>query len=209
MGETQIPHHHTATHIRPVKDEEILTVTQSMARAFSRDALNLRLFGNAETIVRRLAGIYQLTARRRANRGYFFVTDDLKAGILCVPPHAPRPDFLQKVRYICGIAAILRTKFLPLRPMFQALNVLRPPEPHLYIQVLCVDPTVQGQGRGRMLLGHVCSICDQQGWMAYLECAAGLVIYYERHGFAVRNQRWIPELGLTLVSMHRPAAGSN
>ena len=70
---------------------------------------------------------------------------------------------------------------------------VHPRERHLYLAVLGVDPPRQGQGLGSWLLAPGLEACDREGVGAYLETAkARNVVFYERHGFRVRDELRLP-----------------
>lgn len=68
-----------------------------------------------------------------------------------------------------------------------------PQQPHFYLAVLGVDPIRQGQGLGSMLLAPGLELCDREGVPAYLETGKERnVVFYERHGFRVTEERRLP-----------------
>ena len=61
-----------------------------------------------------------------------------------------------------------------------------PKEPHWYLPLIGVDPTVQGRGHGSTLLTHALGRCDRDRLPAYLEASSPRNrALYERHGFEV------------------------
>lgn len=60
----------------------------------------------------------------------------------------------------------------------------RPPEPHLYLGILGVDPSRQSSGHGTALIEPTLAECDRTGLLAHLESSNERNIpFYERHGF--------------------------
>jgi GNAT superfamily N-acetyltransferase len=77
-----------------------------------------------------------------------------------------------------------------------ALEKQHPREPHYYLFVLGVEPSLQGKGVGSALLGPVLARCDAEGMPAYLETANPRNLpLYERHGFRVRAEFAVPHGG--------------
>ena len=63
------------------------------------------------------------------------------------------------------------------------------PEPHLYLGMIGVSPTFQGEGIGRKLLEPVLKKADRTNMPCYLETTTtGAVRFYERLGFEVVHQ---------------------
>ena len=77
-----------------------------------------------------------------------------------------------------------------------------PKEPHWHIGPIGVDPTFQGQGVGKALLGSVLEMADEDGPLTYLETDADRnVKLYEKFGFRVIGQADI--LGINNRFMRR------
>ncbi len=63
-----------------------------------------------------------------------------------------------------------------------------PSEPHMYLALLGVDPSAQGNGIGRLLLQPRLDYCDENGLPVYLETQKpDNLPFYERFGFKVRD----------------------
>lgn len=86
------------------------------------------------------------------------------------------------------------------------VSPLHPSAPHHYLFILGVDPPHQGRGVGAALLRALCDRADRSRSPAYLETdKESSVRLYERHGFVVREDLTIPELGgLRTWTMWRP-----
>lgn len=52
-----------------------------------------------------------------------------------------------------------------------------------YLALLAIDPVLQGQGLGQMLLEHDLQSVDEQGSVAWLVSLAGLESFYSKFGF--------------------------
>ncbi len=67
------------------------------------------------------------------------------------------------------------------------------PEPHWYVAALGVDPEVQGQGLGSVLMAHGMARADRDGRPIYLETETERNVgFYRRFGFDVVEE-FIPE----------------
>lgn len=78
------------------------------------------------------------------------------------------------------------------------------PFPHLYLQMLGVDPAHQGEGFGSRLLRHMFARVDAVPLPCYLEThVENNVAIYEHHGFKVAEARKIPGSELITWAMLR------
>ncbi len=74
-----------------------------------------------------------------------------------------------------------------------AVDARHPKEPHWYLALLGVDPSVQGRGIGTLLLEPGLARCDEEGLPAYLETQKPEnVSWYARVGFAVVEEVRLP-----------------
>jgi GNAT superfamily N-acetyltransferase len=80
-----------------------------------------------------------------------------------------------------------------------------PTEPHWYLAILGVRPERTGRGLGGALLEPGLARADAEGMPSYLENSNPRnVPFYERHGFDVVAEHWLPN-GPVLTYMWRPA----
>lgn len=76
----------------------------------------------------------------------------------------------------------------------EMMDAHHPTEPHFYLLLLGVDPTLHSRGIGSALLRTVLRRCDAQRLPAYLEATAPRnVALYERHGFVVTDVLHLPD----------------
>lgn len=72
--------------------------------------------------------------------------------------------------------------------LLRSMDKKHPSEPHVYLALLGVDPSAQGQGIGKFLLQPRLDHCDENGFPVYLETQKPENLpYYERFGFKVRD----------------------
>ena len=82
-----------------------------------------------------------------------------------------------------------------------------PRERHLYLAVLGVEPSRQGEGLGSELLPPGLELCDREGIPAYLETAKERnVSFYSRHGFRVTDELRLPKRTARLADVARRRA---
>jgi ribosomal protein S18 acetylase RimI-like enzyme len=64
------------------------------------------------------------------------------------------------------------------------MSSYHPSEPHWYLPLIGVDPTLRGKGYGSSLMEHALIQCDHDKKPAYLESSNPKnMTLYERHGF--------------------------
>jgi ribosomal protein S18 acetylase RimI-like enzyme len=90
-----------------------------------------------------------------------------------------------------------------------AVHPLHLREPHFYLWVLGVDPSMQGRGVGGALLRTFCARADEAEMPCYLETdKESSVRLYERHGFEIEDELIVRALGeLRVWTMVRPPSG--
>jgi ribosomal protein S18 acetylase RimI-like enzyme len=180
--------------LRPLDVHDIPAVAASLARAFANNpgmgwALRdprtrpVRMRRNFETLLRHL---WQPA-------GGCVTTNDREAAALWMPPgtwHIGLADQLRLLPRLIGavrgdVGRVLRWSAIAERK--------HPTEPHWYLAVLGVDPSLQGRGFGSHLMAPTLERCDSEGLPAYLETDTERnVALYERHGFKVTERFNLP-----------------
>jgi ribosomal protein S18 acetylase RimI-like enzyme len=70
--------------------------------------------------------------------------------------------------------------------VIEQMGSYHPAQPHWYLPLIGVDPTLQRKGYGSILLEHVLRDCDRDGRPAYLESSnPENISLYQRHGFEI------------------------
>ena len=126
----------------------------------------------------------------------------LQAALLATGPGEyplPMPSWGQQVRCLLGQGVRVASRW---GEVHRALEAVHPREPHWYLNVLGVDPPVQGQGIGSGLLAHWLAEVDRAAGFAYLETdRPENRPFYERAGFSVLDE--ITVLGVRVWCMAR------
>jgi GNAT superfamily N-acetyltransferase len=178
--------------MQPAEHREVVA---SVARAFwhdplfdefSRDLLHQQrllpiFFGAAVADVTRAGNHAWVADVGGRPRGY--------AGWL-PPGRSPRTRGDELRFQLGGLPAVVRSRrrMMGLR-LLNELARRHPTDPHWYLEVLAVDPSLQGRGAGGDLLRPVLGQCDEQGLAAYLETQKEANLpFYARFGFAVADE---------------------
>jgi ribosomal protein S18 acetylase RimI-like enzyme len=142
----------------------------------------------------------------RREQAIFILPSGLGAGIW-VPPGKWKLGFWRELLLTPRIM-----QMLGVRRFFRGLGALKrmetfhPDEPHYHLQILGVDPSLQGQGMGGHLLAAGLAHVDRQGVGTFLETANSRNLpLYRRHGFEVIHTYDFGPGSPTTWSMWRPA----
>lgn len=121
-----------------------------------------------------------------------------------LPPGTAHMSFFEQLRLFPGLA---RTAGRDLPRLLSATTLMErnhPHEPHWFLNMMGVDPAVQGRGLGSALLAHTLARCDEEGSPAYLEATTERSrALYERHGFEVTEEVGLPKGGPPFWRMWR------
>ena len=88
----------------------------------------------------------------------------------------------------CLPAIVMGRNRLVALKLLRTMDKKHPNEPHMYLALLGVDPSAQGNGIGRQLLQPRLDYCDENSLPVYLETQKpDNLPFYERFGFKVRD----------------------
>lgn len=186
-------------------------VANTLTAAFADDPVQQWLFQPAEQPDAARRRFFRFFVDEYFALGHLYVVAGTAGAALWSPPDR---DILQGDRVadlLALVAPDLGDETVPrLTELAQAAE-FRPPEPHFYLGILGVGPSVQGHGLGRVLVEPVLDACDRGGFPAHLESSnPGNVSFYQRLGFAATGRYRCGDEGPELVAMTRqPAAGAS
>ena len=169
--------------VRIARVEEIPAVLDVLKLAFGGDPAMRWTFARAEDYLRWQAPFMMAMAGLAFEHGTAFVTDDLGAAALWLPPGVSADPEL--------MGAVFARAIPPERHAIggevgEMMGRHHPTEPHWYLPLIGVDPARQGRGLGSALLKHTLRLCDAQGLPAHLESSNPRnTPLYQRHGFEV------------------------
>ncbi len=187
--------HHSSTPaptIRKLDKDQVSCIVASAARAFHDDPL----FNFFEPDL--CKQLVALPPRMRAHimdalplgETYAaYVDGKAKAVAAWQPPGtyplSPRREFMFYMRTLRAIVKIGRRIPAALR-LQAALDKAHPKMKHWHLDLLAVDPLLQGQGVGTALLQPIHERCDREGLPAYVETQTqSNVAWYGRFGYKV------------------------
>ena len=107
------------------------------------------------------------------------------------------------------VAAVLTSEVVERFAVVEAALVENRPHdrPHWYLGILSTIPERQSRGLGGQIMAPVLSVCDSEGWPAYLESSNPRnLAFYFRHGFVQTGEITLAD-GPSLYPMWREPAG--
>ncbi|HKP18424.1 MAG TPA: GNAT family N-acetyltransferase [Gaiellaceae bacterium] len=169
------------------------TLTTVLARAFFDDPV-MRWAIPSDDRRREIDGpLFELFVRAYLPLGETYSAASGGGAALWAPPGGeavPADDaeaFAAKIEQIAGPDA---TRLFELIGLMEEHH---PHEPLYYLQLLGVDPGLQGRGIGSALLDRVLARADRESLPAYLEATSGLNRkLYEKHGFVATAEVTLP-----------------
>jgi len=180
--------------VRLATVDDVPELVDVLARAFANDPfVGWLVRGDA----RRPAGFARFfdVALRRLTMPFGEVyTNDARSGAaLWTPPGQWRMGLAREIRMMRDFAAISSwSRLIEVQLGTRPILAAHPREPHHYLFVLGVDPSVQGRGVGRELMRPILDICDRDAVSAYLETATERNHgFYQNLGFAVTGEHQI------------------
>jgi ribosomal protein S18 acetylase RimI-like enzyme len=106
--------------------------------------------------------------------------------------------------WIEGQDSQTRKEFLAVLAYMDKIHKREAPGPHWYLWALGVEPGHQGQGIGSRLIQPVLARADKDGVPCYLETQTeGNVAFYQKQGFEVVSDGWVPEQEIRVWTMLR------
>ena len=149
--------------------------------AFAADPVIRWLFPEPDDYLRFWPRFAEAYGGRAIPGGTGQATDDFSAVALWLPPGvSPDEDGIVEVLD----AGVLRERRGVADAALEQMDAFHPTEDHYYLTLAGVDPPVQGQGVGSVLLRAGTDRCDEQGLPAYLEATSKRSRdLYARHGF--------------------------
>jgi GNAT superfamily N-acetyltransferase len=182
-------------------------LAQTLARAFDDDPVVNWVYRERHR-QRRSARFFDWSLRRLTSQDVSWTTDDRDGAALWALPGRWRESPRELLRLIAITTPAVKLRAPIVLSGLNRIEEAHPREPHLYLAVLGVEPSRQGQGIGSRLLRPGLELCDREGLPAYLETAKERYVpFYTRHGFRVTEEMRLPR-GPRVWLMWRDPAGS-
>ena len=176
--------------IRSATADDVPALAGSLARAFEDDPVARFAHPGPRRRPRGLRRWFGGRLRTLLPDELVWCDEDRRGAAVWAPPDRWELPFREVVWNLPSVS-----RRLPwLMVGYHRVDALHPPEPHLYLSVLGVDPGAQRGGLGSRLLEPGLEHCDREGVPAYLESSKEAnVPFYERHGFRVTREVAMPK----------------
>ncbi len=181
-----------------------------LAKAFCNDPLLISILRglDAEKRFSRLKLVFELTLKTLGPKRLPLAIkqgNQIYGVALVYPPRTYPPSFLSYFYILSN--AVLRKGFYGLGRWLKWSRAIRkrhPPEPHYYLEFIGVDPPLQRQGIGSLMLKYIVGLTDREGMSGYLETAnPNNLPFYQRFGFERIGEERI--IGVPIWLMKRPS----
>jgi len=176
--------------VRLATNDDAGALAEVLVRAFHDDPVTIWAHPDERKRPRRNHVFFSGRLRSLVPHELTWTTDAREGAAIWAPPDAwmvPPGELLR------GFGALTVRRAPIVLWGLGAIERAHPRKPHLYLAVLGVDPSRQGQGVGSRLIAPGLEWCDREGVPAYLETAKERnVVFYERHGFHVTEERRLP-----------------
>lgn len=153
----------------------------TIVAAFADDPVVRWSFPDPEVYRAHFPGFARAFAERAVPEGAAYATEDLAGAALWLPP-GTGPDEEAMAAIIMDIKS--EAEQAEIFALMEQMGEYHPQEPHWYLPLIGVAPSMQGRGYGSALLAAALERFDAEGAPAYLEATSMRnVPLYERHGF--------------------------
>jgi ribosomal protein S18 acetylase RimI-like enzyme len=190
--------------------QQIPELARMLARAFEHDPVYEWLIPEGAQRATRLRWMFELQLNRfSVELRDTYTTARLDACAIWKPAGDYSMSLGEQLQVLPAFARILGWRRIPrsmkLMDHMEALHARLAPGPHVYLNVLGVEPSQRGRGTGQRLLEPMLERCDAEGRDVYLETAnVANVPFYERNAFELREVAEHPRFP-TFWAMFRPA----
>jgi ribosomal protein S18 acetylase RimI-like enzyme len=173
----------TADDLAPVGLDERSNAYATLVLAFITDPAERWLYPDAQQYLTHFPRFLAAFGGRAFDEKTAWQLRDFAAIALWLPPNTS-PDGDEIVAVLTE--SVATEKHEDLFSIFEQMDATHPTYPHWYLPWFGVDPALQGQGVGRVLMARCLATVDADHLPAYLESPNPRNIsFYERHGFEV------------------------
>jgi GNAT superfamily N-acetyltransferase len=173
----------SADDLAPIGPDDSARAYATLSLAFVTDPAERWLYPDAHQYLTHFPRFLAAFGGRAFDEKTAWRFRDFYSVALWLPPGAePDGDAIVDVL----TESVATDKHEQLFSIFQQMDATHPTYPHWYLPWFGVDPALQGQGVGSVLMTRCLAIVDDDHLPAYLESPNPRNIsFYERHGFEV------------------------
>jgi ribosomal protein S18 acetylase RimI-like enzyme len=187
---------------------DLPVLTAVLSRSFLDDPLMEFLCPEQATRDADLQVLFNVAASAGLRRGHAYVLTDpageMAGAAIWSPPEIEALSDDEAGPVVDAIVGRYGDEgLMRLGAMSEAMDANHPDSPHLYLFIVGIDPSQQGQGLGERLLAPTLANCDATGAAVYLESTNPRNVgFYQRLGFDIVSE-FHPEGGPLLTGMWR------
>ena len=171
--------------VREVAEDEFGRAVSVQVMAFGSDPIMRWLYPEPHDYLAHYPDFVRAFAGGAFEHATAYVADDFGGTAMWLPPGAHVEGSLVEEVLTRSVGNPVRKEVFE---MLEEMDRAHIREPHWYLPMIGVDPSLQGQGLGSALLRHALARCDEASLPAYLESSnPANVPLYERHGFVVQG----------------------
>jgi len=191
--------------------KQIKPAAEMMARAFQDYPLSAFFFPDASERMKKQPVTFQSLLRYGVQYGEVYATSpDLEGAAVWLPHDKAQRTLWRNIR-IGNFSVLFRRGGNPGHMSFHeystSVRERRVPFPHLYLQLLGVDPAQQGKGYSSLLLRAMFARTDKEGIPCFLETQVEKnVALYQHLGFRVVEEGIVPGSDVSSWAMLRQKA---
>jgi ribosomal protein S18 acetylase RimI-like enzyme len=183
----------TGPTVGPLPPERIRDAAATLARSFDDDPLSLVLFPGPRRRRWSLRSFMVASLRDALRHGEVWAAHDgdrvVGAAVWLTEGAYPLSSKRVARQAVAALVAMLTPRTLSLGArLISETQAVHPKDPHWYLAVLGVEPSLQGRGIGPGLLQPVLERLDHEERAAYLETSKERnIAWYARQGFELRD----------------------
>jgi GNAT superfamily N-acetyltransferase len=168
--------------------DQIEPASAMLTRAFFDDPMSVFIYPDELRRAEILPGLYREAIAYALHAGEVHTVGAVDAVAIWVPPNAavmtPDQALVASETLAVHANAEERRRLALVIEQLEALRQQYAAAPHWYLDILGVDPRVQGQGIGGRILQPVFRQADLAGFLCYLETFKERnLAFYQKHGF--------------------------
>jgi ribosomal protein S18 acetylase RimI-like enzyme len=201
-----------ATGCRELREADVQAAAQVMSQAYMEDPLCAFMLphknSRAQTLLKFFLIINEFAVKSKRVYG---VGDPLQG--VAYWEYPGQEDLSINIKSLGKLLPLLFSRYLygyfrarPITAQIDALRKAHANTPHYYLDNLGVAPAARGQGLASKLLRPMLDKADAEKALVYTDTVTqSNVGLYEHFGFVVVEERTVPNTGITIWALHRPA----
>ncbi len=167
--------------VRVAATSEQAGVISVLTLAFADDPVCRRLYPDPTQYLTFFPEFARLYGGRAFDHGSAHFIENHGGAALWIPPDIHPDDESLEQLLDSSVEDAAKPELFD---VYAAMKTHHPKEPHWFLPLIGIDPSMQGQGLGTTLMLHGLTACDREHMPAYLDSThPSNIPFYERFGF--------------------------